>query len=338
MKKVLKYGAVLLALLVLSGAVYQGVRSAADRTAYPVPGEMVMVDGLDLHLDCRGSGHPVVLLEAGLTTGSTSWELVQDEIASFTRVCAYDRPGIDWSEPIDGTAGPVEVAQRLHRLIEVAEVDGPWILVGMSAGGVYAREYFDAYPEGVVGMVLVDSSHEEQGLRLPSEDGSLLDLAQPLAICSYLQPLGLIRALGIVDESIEMFWQVDIPPSAEGAIKSNANQSHACGALYYEMVSFDETLAQPRAPRSIGDLPLIVLSQGVEPSAVEELGVSLESARAQRAAWDKLQEELARLSTRGERRVAKQSGHLIQIEQPEIVIEAIRDMVVAQRQVAAPSG
>lgn len=131
---------------------------------------------------------------------------------------------------------------------------------------------------------------------------------------------------------------MDTPTSAEGAIKSNANQSHACGALYYEMVSFDETLAQPRAPRSLGDLPLIVLSQGVEPSAVEELGVSLESARAQRAAWDKLQEELARLSTRGERRVAKQSGHLIQIEQPEIVIEAIRDMVVAQRQVAAPSG
>lgn len=126
-----------------------------------------------------------MLLEAGRTTGSTSWALVQDEIASFTRVCAYDRPGIDWSEPIDGTAGPVDVAQRLHRLIEVAEVDGPWILVGMSAGGVYVREYFDAYPEGVVGMVLVDSSHEEQGLRLPSEGGSLLALAQPLAICSY---------------------------------------------------------------------------------------------------------------------------------------------------------
>ena len=327
----------MLGLLILSGVLYQAVLAAADRAAFPAPGEMVAVDGLDLHLDCRGSGSPVVILESGLTTGSTSWALVQDQIAAFTRVCAYDRPGIDWSEPIDTTAGPVEVAQRLHRLLEVADVDGPSILVGMSAGGVYVREYFDAYPEDVVGMVLVDSSHEEQGHRLPTEDGNPLDLAQPLAICSYLQPLGLIRALGIVDETIEMFWQVDIPPSAEGAIKSNANQSHSCAALYYEIVSFEETLGQPRAPRSLGDLPLIVLSQGVEPYAVEELGVSLEEARRQRAAWDELQEELAGLSTRGERRVAKQSGHLIQIEQPEIVIEAIRDMVVAQRSVDVPN-
>jgi pimeloyl-ACP methyl ester carboxylesterase len=332
LKKFLSYGAVVLALLIGSGVAYQEVRSAADRTAYPAPGEMISVDGLDLHLDCRGQGSPVVLLESGLTTGSTSWALVQDEIASFTRVCAYDRPGIDWSEPLEETAGPVEVAQRLHRLIDVAQMQGPWILVGMSAGGIYVREYFATYPEGVVGMVLVDSSHEEQGRRLPAEGEDPLELATPLAVCSYLQPLGLIRALGVVDETIEMFWQVDIPPAVEGPIKANANQSHACSALYYEMVSFQQALAQPRPPRSLGDLPLIVLSQGIEPYGAEELGVSLAEARAQRAAWDELQEELAGLSSVGERRIAEKSGHLIQIQQPEIVIEAIRDMVRAQRE------
>jgi len=137
LKKFLSYGGVVLALLIGSGVAYQEVRSADDRSAYPAPGEMVSVDGLDLHLDCRGQGSPVVLLESGLTTGSTSWALVQDEIASSTRVCAYDRPGIDWSEPLEAIAGPVEVAQRLHRLIEVAQIQAPWILVGMSAGGIH---------------------------------------------------------------------------------------------------------------------------------------------------------------------------------------------------------
>ena len=118
-----------------------------------------------------------------------------------------------------------------------------------------------------------------------------------------------------------------MPPRAAAAMRANANRSHACRAIQLEILSFRSALAEPRAPRPLGNLPLLVLSQGKPPEAMEELGLSLEDARARRATWDELQIELAALSTRGERRLALESGHVIQMEQPAIVIDAVSEMV-----------
>ncbi|MBW2374134.1 MAG: alpha/beta hydrolase, partial [Deltaproteobacteria bacterium] len=104
----------------------------------------------------------------------------------MTRTCAYDRPGMDWSEPIGRTVDAGEVAVRLHRLVEVAGIPGPYVLVGMSAGGVYVREYQRNHPGGIVGMVLVDSSHEQQGSRLPEISGAA-NIDRMLSLCSWLQ-------------------------------------------------------------------------------------------------------------------------------------------------------
>ena len=151
-------GAALAGALVLSsiaGALYQTFAERADWRAFPPPGVRVQVGGGGVHLDCRGEGLPVVILEAGLTSGSTSWARVHDALAEQTRVCAYDRPGLDWSEPIEEMAGPAVIAQRLRAALDAAGIGGPYVLVGMSAGGVYVREYFAQFPEGVAGMVLI---------------------------------------------------------------------------------------------------------------------------------------------------------------------------------------
>ncbi|MGK0293583.1 MAG: hypothetical protein ACI9U1_001980, partial [Porticoccaceae bacterium] len=81
----------------LSGFAYQLIMEESDHVDYPAPGKIYQIDGLGLHLDCRGEGSPTVIMEAGLTSGSLSWLLVHDEIAAVTRTCAYDRPGMDWS-------------------------------------------------------------------------------------------------------------------------------------------------------------------------------------------------------------------------------------------------
>ena len=310
------------------GAFYQTYAESADGDAFPPPGLLVDVGGTRLHLDCRGEGWPVVILEAGLTSASTSWVLVHDAMAAQTRVCAYDRPGLDWSEPIEGTAGPVAIAQRLRDVLDAAGIAGPYVLVGMSAGGVYVREYFAQFPEGVVGMVLVDSSHEAQADRLePIDDPGPIDQETLLAICRVLQPFGWVRASGYLDSVIDERLPRGMPHEAVGVMKANMNRSHACRAIGLEIESFHSALADPREPRSLGDLPLLVLSQGKPPVALDELGLSLENARARRAVWDGLQMELAALSSRGERRVALDSGHVIQIDQPALVIEAVGDMV-----------
>ena len=313
----------LLAALLVAGALYQWLGARADRRAHPAPGRFVEVDGLRLHVDCRGEGRPTVLLEAGLTSGSASWLLVHDAVARVTRTCAYDRPGMDWSQPIGRTADAGEVAARLHRLVEVAEIPGPYVLVGMSAGGVYVREYERNHPDGIAGMVLVDSSHEQQGNRLPEISGAA-NVDRMLSLCSWLQPFGLIRAIAALDVLVDSYELTD---EHRALIRANVYQSHSCAAMLDESRSFHGEVYDDEPPTPLGGLPLLVLSQGDEPKAIEAFGLSAEAAREQRAVWDVLQEELTALSTQGQRRIATQSGHVIQLEQPQLVIDAIVGMV-----------
>lgn len=317
----------LLMVLTTVGATYQWLQAAADRDKFPPPGILVDVDGLQMHLDCRGSGKPVVILEAGLGFGSSSWSLVHDAMSEHSEICAYDRPGLDWSEPINRIAGAEEVAARLKKLIELSDTEGPYLLLGMSAGGIYVREYFHRYPQDIVGMVLVDSSHEQQGYRLPKFDATT-DGEQILTLCSWLQPLGVVR---LADAVTAIFDQLDIPENFRELLRANVNQSHTCSSMLAESQSFTAELLDTEPPAKLGDLPLTVLSQGNEPEAIEVLGITAEMSRAQREVWDELQNELTALSDRGQRRIATQSGHVIQLDQPQLVIDAVADMIAELR-------
>lgn len=324
-KKILLIGACTLLALAVMGALYQSIRSAQDLAAFPAPGAFYPVEGLNIHLDCRGTGSPTVLFESGLTTGSLSWSLVHNDIAVHTRVCAYDRPGIDWSEPIDRPVHAPEIARRLHALLEAAQLTDEIILVGMSAGGVYVREYYQQFPDNVAAMVLVDSSHEQQSLRLPPGDhGSKGEMV--MDICRFAQPLGLVRASGVLDTFIASLLG-DADPQFLAAYSASLNRSHSCSAIYWEMLSFALEIQDDMPPHTLGDLPLVVLSQGNEPEAIPAMDFSLEDAQAQRVVWNILQEELTALSSQGRRYVAQNSGHMIQAEQPELVTEKIVELV-----------
>ncbi len=312
------------------GALYQSIRSDQDLAVFPAPGTLHKVDGLNTHLDCRGTGSPTVLLESGLTSGSLSWSLVHDDIAVHTRVCAYDRPGIDWSEPIGRRVQAPEIAARLHMLLETAQLSDQLILVGMSAGGVYVREYYHQFPENISAMVLVDSSHEQQSNRLPASDEGDLG-AMFMDICRYLQPIGLVRASGVTNTFLaNRLGEVD--PQFLAAYVASLNRSHSCSAIYWEMLSFERETQDDTPPRTLGDLPLVVLSQGKEPEAIPDMGVSLEDARAQRKIWNVLQQELTALSSQGQQYVAENSGHVIQFHQPELVTEKILELVQMLRE------
>lgn len=321
----------LLALLIGGGALYQWLAQRADDQRFPPPGRLLTVDGLTMHVDCRGSGRPVILLEAGLTAGSWSWGTVFDALAQRTEVCAYDRPGMGWSEPINRVADAGEVADRLHGVIEAAAIEGPYVLLGMSAGGVYVREYYARYPDDVVAMVLVDSAHEQQGDRLAPFPGSE-EVERMVGWCIRLQPIGVVRA---VDGLSMMFdRQPGITEEARPLLMSRVNQSHYCASMLAESQSFEGEIHDPRPPAALGDLPLVVLSQGKEAEGDETFGFTDEQARAQRQVWDELQEELAALSTHSRRLIAEHSGHPIQFEQPELLIDAVGGLIDELR--AAP--
>ena len=157
----------LLALAVI-GAIYQVVATQIDQRTYPPPGEMVDAGTHSLHINCLGEGGPTVILEAANFGMSAHWVRVQQQLAKTTRVCAYDRAGLGWSEAGPEPRDARQISSELHTLLNgAADTEGPYVLVGHSYGGLYARMYAARYPDQVAGVVLVDSSHPEQFTRSP---------------------------------------------------------------------------------------------------------------------------------------------------------------------------
>jgi len=150
----------LIVLLALGGATYEAIMAAGDSKRYPPPGQLVDVGGYRLHLHCIGQGSPTVVLDTGLGAFSLDWGAVQPHIATSTRVCAYDRAGLGWSDPGPTPRSPQQFVAELHALLTKGGVEGPYVLVAHSISGKTARLFASQHPDEVAGMVLVDARHE----------------------------------------------------------------------------------------------------------------------------------------------------------------------------------
>ncbi|MEQ8954353.1 MAG: alpha/beta hydrolase [Gammaproteobacteria bacterium] len=316
-------------LVLIGGRSYQLVAENRDRDRFPPPGQMIDVDGTAMHMHCTGEGSPTVVFEQGLGSLNEPWQDIFDATLATTRICYYDRLGMGYSEPLNRLVYAPEVAQRLNKLLMANGEVGDIILVGWSAGGVYIREYYRQFPDHVNGLLLVDSSHEQKGYRLPQPESSSagIDL---MRVASYLQPFGILRLSGLVEERAR-------PPNVSrelgDRLVAHRNTSYAIRTSYQNSESFRADINQPEPPEGLGNLPLVVLSQGIP---VEELvpdgtASELEFRRESRHVWNKLQAELAGLSSNSRHIVATESGHAIHAGQPELLIQAIRDLVATAR-------
>jgi hypothetical protein len=124
----------LIVVLVASGASYEAIMAAGDASRYPARGQRVDVGGYRLHISCIGDGSPTVVLDAGQGGFSLDWSLIQPELATTTRVCAYDRAGYGWSDPSPQPRTPRQIPEELHTLLGNAGIEGPYVLVGTSSG------------------------------------------------------------------------------------------------------------------------------------------------------------------------------------------------------------
>ena len=312
---------VLVLVLVGAGFLYENVSEARDQRFNPMTGRRFDVGGYRMHIDCIGQGSPTVILESGLGDTYISWRKVQPQIAKFARVCSYDRAGLGYSDSSSRPRTSKSIAEELHALLKVADVAPPYVLVGHSMGGFHVRVFTSLYRNEIAGMVLVDASHPDQENRFPPElknlEGSWVREAEFLA---YTMPLGVPRLLSLCDD--------------DAVARAAECNFHSARESVAEMKSFPESAAETAATGALGDLPLAVLSRDPEkPSA--DLPADL--AQPTNAAWEKMQDELAHLSTRGTRTVAKNSGHYIQIDRPDIVIEAVHG-VVEQARAPQPTG
>jgi pimeloyl-ACP methyl ester carboxylesterase len=291
----------------IAGRIYQKSSESRDLERYPPPGEMVDVDGHLMHINCIGEGSPTLVLELGVGSSSFSWYDIHKELSGITRTCAYDRVGLGYSDPNNQPKRATDVAQRLHKLLGNAGIDGELVLVGWSAGGVYVREFYRQYPERVVGMVLVESSHEQQAKRLPKDAGGGADPA--LRVAKHLAPFGVIRLSGILEQRVASSRGSD---EAKAYLSVTYHLSHGLDTVSQESDAFDLDINAEQPPVSLGNLPLVVLAAGKNE----------QKDRMQ------LQRELAALSTNSTLIVAEDSGHNIHADQPQLVFDAVREVVL----------
>ena len=132
-------------------------------TFTPQAGGLIDIgNGRSLWLECSGTGSPTVLLESGLGGDHRTWELVQPRLAESGRVCTYDRAGIGESDPATTPRTAADTVEDLELLLEAADIEPPYVLVGFSIGGAIAQLYSATHPEDIAGLVLVESNHPDE--------------------------------------------------------------------------------------------------------------------------------------------------------------------------------
>ena len=325
-KRVLVGLAGLVVFVLLAGVVYQFVATKIAQYRYHARGEMVDVGGYSLHLYCtgeEGGGAPTVVMDSGLGGSVLDWQLVQPEVAGFTRVCTYDRGGAGWSEPGVQPRTSPQIVEELHTLLGNAGVQEPYVLVGHSFGGTNMQLYASQYPDEVAGMVLVDSALED--LDLLSTTESLQGSPGWIKIYATIGVVRLVNMLGPVGYP---FSELPSASVAEAfAISTSTRQLYEyADELSSLRESFEQQLA---APMSLGDKPLIVLTAG--PLQMQGMGLSQEQMDQMDEAHTRTQAALTQGSQNSEQIIAEDSGHYIQMEQPDLVIDAIRQVVDAAR-------
>ena len=307
-------GRCLLALITLLLAATAGPAEAAG---FPVaPGLYVGVGTHSLHVNCSGEGTPTVIFESGLGGTSLDWVKVQEGVSRFTRACSYDRAGYGWSERGRGRRSSDALVRELRTLSVYASLRTPYVLVGHSIGGVLVRRFAERYPETVAGLVLVDSSHEEQFRRM--EAAGLPVLAAPPRNTTFV---------------ISNYWHVPegLPLHLRELARRLAIRPSAVRTLYQEMTELRAIVERRDSAARLPDVPVTVIARA--PSGTGQPASN--RARLMDELWREMQSDLARAAPRGVLVPASGSGHYVHLDRPDVVVDAIR-LIVEEARATAP--
>lgn len=296
---------VFLALLCVLPIATLAQKSVPDPKAPPPLGKLVDVGGYRVHLYCIGTGSPtVVIVGAGF---SFNWGLVQPEVAGFTQVCSYDHSGIGWSDEGPKDSCSLRVSE-VHTALKNAGIKGPYVLVGHSLGGLVARVYAGQFPDEVAGMVFVDHAF---GFPLAPPPGDSKVSPPPAPPTTSSIPTG---GMGI--ESDPNFSKLSARDRELHlwAMAQTRNQTvlRSNIRLVPECIAKADALAKEHP---LGDKPLV--------------DVSTDQFRS--SDYVKFQGELLSLSQDSKEIVAEKSGHFVIIDRPDVVVDAIRQVVQSVR-------
>lgn len=316
----------LIFLVALVGTIFAGgvIVRAQVKANYPPPGQLVDVGGYNLHIYCQGRGNPTVVILAGSGVPSLYYWLVQSEAAKTTRVCVYDRAGYAWSEAGTGDLSPSGQVADLKALLTNAGIEAPYILAGHSYGGYIARLYAQAHPNQMMGLVMIDSAHEDQWTSYPQ---SIRESAEQM----YSGPnkpfnvflitlLRSLQALLPISNPLADYFPPDVAETLTAVQKLHPSLLYTVKAEVSEMA-----LGKSPSITNLGDIPMIVITHG---HPVELMGQSEEANAGFEQVNLEMQTKLLSLSTNAKQVFAEQSNHdEIPVKQADLVVQAIQEVL-----------
>ena len=292
---------------------------------HPPIGKLVDIGSHTLHIHSSGIGSPTVVLEAGGMGWSLDWHLVQSEVARFTSVCSYDRAGFGWSESGPTPRTSQQIAKELHELLNQTDIETPIILVGASFGGHIVRLYAHTYPKDVAGMILLDARHEDIDLEMPSAwkkmEAAGKSMNQGMLFAA---KAGFLKAMGkMMGEKTYPPIYKKLPAELQTVYLEVGFQPKYFQSNLDELATIKESDQEIRKTGGFGDLPLIVVRHGKP-----EMFANMPPDQAKKAenAWQELQNDLMKLSTNCQMVIAEESGHNIQVDQPNLVVLLVKQM------------
>ena len=238
----------------------------------------ISISNREIFYILSGTGSPTVVIEAGMGDTSESWMDIQTAIAQFTRVLTYDRAGMGQSDIPSRPRTCQDMVDDLSALLEGAQINPPYVLVGHSFGGLLVRLFASQRPQDIVGMVLVDASHEDR------------------------------------TEGFEKVLSPELIARNRAYLLDPSKNSEFIDRIPSEQ--------QVRDARRQFDFPLVVLTRGL-PDESDDIWPSADLQRVEQ----ELQREFLKLSPSSSQVIAEKSGHEIQKDQPELVIEALRSLI-----------
>lgn len=318
-------------LILVAGAAYQlaGVRRDAER--YRAPGTIVGIERERLHVTCDGNGRPLVLFESGIAASSLSWSALLRQVARFTRACAYDRAGLGWSEPSRTPRTTAAMLAEMRGVLHHADDAGHAVLVGHSFGALLVCAYASQHPSEIAGLILLDPPSEWHettarqrrmlwgGIQL-SRLGGLLARVGVVRGCLALLtggapgvPRNFVRIFGpsVARELGHLVGEVQkLPPEVHPMVQALWCRPKCFQAMARHLAALEQTATEVGQLRTLPDVPLVVISSADQRPEV-----------IAKHRW------LASLSANGRHVIAERSGHWIQFDEPDLVVEIIRAIV-----------
>ncbi|MEN1986206.1 alpha/beta hydrolase [Paenibacillus sp. ES5-4] len=303
-----------------AGFLYEWYASSQAKDDFPPPGKLVEAGGYKLHIHKQGNGSPTIIMEAGSGETSLSWRDIPSELARHATVVTYDRAGYAWSEAAPTERTGANIVQELHLALQNEGIDGPYVMVGHSLGGMYARLFTQMYSNEVQGLVLIDARPEDDERNtkaLLQQDhfkgnppASLLSLLK-LSGSFRLFPDFMLEGL-VAEQDRDAFINVIATPSFFRAKEEE-------GSLAY-------TTEDAIRGQKLGSIPVRVIARGL-PQNYAQAGISTEVGHQLEAIWQAGQRNMMNLSSDSKLIIAEQSGHMVIHDEPELVVKTILDLV-----------